>query len=85
MGTHNRAVQEYILHIRVGSEMLMHIFQNTMITPASKSFIDTVPVLILLRKQSPLCSAAQNPVDCPNKKPTFILFASVGPGMALQK
>jgi hypothetical protein len=83
MGSNNGAVEHNMLHIRVASKMLMHIFQNTMIAPASKSFVNTIPVPILLRKQSPLCSAAQNPMDCFNKEPAFLLFASVDPGMAL--
>jgi hypothetical protein len=57
----NGAVENQMFHVWVIDKMLMHLFPNTIVTPASKAFVDTVPLAILLRQQSPLSTAPGDP------------------------
>jgi hypothetical protein len=57
------AINDDVFHIGVMDKILMHSFPNTLITPAGKAFIDTVPGAVILREQSPLGTAAGDPQD----------------------
>ena len=57
--------------------MLMPIFPHLVVAPAGKVFVDTVPVAVFFRKQSPLGSAAQDPQDGFDEQPAVSFLASI--------
>jgi len=50
-----------ILYIGVFDKVLMFIFPYFIITPTSKMFVDTVPVVIFLKQKTPMCSTTSYP------------------------
>jgi hypothetical protein len=83
MGSHDRAVQQDILHIRVIGKMLMQILPYLMFTPARKALVDAVPVTVFFGKQAPLGSATQDPQNSLDELPALRFLASIGSGVAL--
>lgn len=77
MGTNNGAVKHEVLHIGIIYEMLVHSGEDTLVTPAGESFIDTVPVTEFLREQSPLSTTSCNPKECLNEKTAITFFSYV--------
>lgn len=77
MGTDNSSVRNYILHVWIIYEMLMHPFPYPLFAPAGKSFIDAVPVTIALRKQSPWSAAASHPVYGLNKESAALFLTNI--------
>src|SRR5262249_30774843 len=85
MSAHNGAVHHPILHIRVICKVLKHPLPYAVITPTGQAFIDTVPVPILSRQQSPLRSTSVNPSDCFDKASAFLLVPNIGSRVSFQK
>ena len=85
MRPYNRAVHNQVFHIRVVDKMLMHRFPNTVVTPTGKSFVDAVPITILLWQVPPLSACAANPENGFNKETTTFRFANIGARMSTEK
>src|SRR3989304_2292509 len=84
MGPNDRAIQDQVLHIWVIGKMLMHIFPDPVVAPASKALVDAIPVAVLFRQQAPLCSAAGDPKHSFQEKTTVSFLASIGSRVASQ-
>jgi len=61
MGTNDRAVENQMFHIGIICKMLMHEFPDALVTPASKSLVDAVPIAVSFGQQAPLGTAARDP------------------------
>jgi hypothetical protein len=61
MSAHNRTVRHHAFHIGVIAEIVKQVIENTMFTPASETFVNTVPFAVFLRQQSPLSTAPEHP------------------------
>jgi hypothetical protein len=57
----NGAVEHEVLHIWIIDKVLVHSLEDALATPAGESFVDTVPVAVLLGKQPPLGSTPAHP------------------------
>lgn len=85
MCPNNTAVQNDVFHVRVVSKMGMHILPDTMITPAGKPFVHTIPAPTRRRQKAPLRSAAHNPMHPFHKKTTACFVSNICPRMDSQK
>ena len=61
MGTHNRTIRHHALHIGVIAEIVKHLVENTMVTPAREPFVNAIPFAVFLRQQAPLRPASEHP------------------------
>src|SRR5210317_1455346 len=61
MRANNGAVNQTILHIRVVSKVVQHPFPNALVTPASISLVDRVPIAIFRGQQAPLGTTSTHP------------------------
>lgn len=84
MGLNDCATQDQVLHIGVIGNMLMHIFPDPMVAPACNALVDAIPVTVLFRQQSPLCSTAGDPQHSFQEKTAVRFLASMGSWVALQ-
>ncbi len=85
MGSHDGAIDDQMLHIRVIGKMLMHLGPNTVVVPASKALVDTIPVAVLFRQQAPLGTAAGYPQYGFDKAPALTFLSYVSSGTVLQE
>jgi hypothetical protein len=47
MGADHGAIENEVLHIRVISKMVIHIFPDFMVTLTGKAFVDAIPLAVL--------------------------------------
>jgi hypothetical protein len=73
MSADNRAVYHSAFHIRIIGKMSQHSFPNPGFTPAHEAFLDTVPIAILHRQQTPLRSTSAHPFHRLDKAATGLL------------
>jgi len=74
-----------MLHIRVVGHMLVQAGPDTLVTPAGKAFVDTIPVAILHRQQPPLGAAAGDPEHSFEKAPALRFLAHIYTWTGTQK
>ena len=77
MGANNGRVNEQMFHIGVTGEGLMKLLEDALPTPTREPFIDSVPVAVLLRQESPLCAAASDPQDGGEKLAAILLLSDI--------
>jgi hypothetical protein len=77
MGTHRRAVQDQVFHVRLIDKVGVHSFPDAFVTPAGTALVHTVPVSILGGQQTPLGTAPGDPQHTFDKLPTPGLLADV--------
>jgi len=85
MSPDNGAIHHPVFHIRLIREMLKHPLPHTVIAPAPKPLVDTIPLPILLWQQPPLCAAAVYPKDCFQKLAALALIPNIRVWVAFQK
>jgi hypothetical protein len=85
MGAHHRAIQHQVLHVRVFGKVGVHPFPNALVAPASKAFVHTVPLAILIGQQPPLGAAPRDPQHRLDKPAAFIFLANVHIGTRPQE
>jgi hypothetical protein len=74
-----------MLHIRVIDKMLAHPIPDAMVTPASNTLVDAIPVAVLLRQQAPVSTAPGYPEDGFDKAAAISLLAHVHVWTGAQK
>ena len=77
MGTYHSRVNDQMFHVRIVCKMLMHPFPDTLVAPADKPLIDTVPPAVLGWQQPPGSSTASYPKDGFDEEATFGFLSSV--------
>ena len=85
MRPHDSAVRHHALHVGVVAEVVEQISQDTMVTPAGKAFVDTIPVAILVRQVSPLGAGSQDPQARFQEAAALIFLAHVDSRLVAQK
>ena len=61
MSPDDRTVDDEVFHVRFFDEMLVHSLPDTPVAPSGKAFVDSVPLAVLRRKQSPLSTRSGDP------------------------
>lgn len=74
-----------MFHIRVIGKILMHFVPDILISPASKPFVDAIPVAVLLRQQAPLGPAATDPEHAFDKSATLVFLTDINVRTGLQE
>jgi hypothetical protein len=77
MGPDDGAIEDQMFHIRVIGKMLIHFVPNILISPASKAFVDAIPMAILVWQQPPLGAAASDPEDAFDKTAALVFLADI--------
>jgi hypothetical protein len=65
--------------------MLMYIFPDPVVAPASKALVDIVPFAVLFRQEAPLCSTARDPGYTFNEESAVGFFPGICTGMTIQE
>ena len=79
MGSHHRAVQQNVFHIRIIGEMLMQIIPDVVVTPAGKALVNCVPLTVFFRQKPPLGPAAGDPQHSFDEKTAFFIGSCIDP------
>lgn len=77
MGTYHSRVNDQMFHVRIVCKMLMHPFPDTLVAPADKPLIDTVPPAVLGWQQPPGSSTASYPKDGFDEAAAFGLLSNI--------
>ena len=85
MGAYNCAVWHDVFHISIIAEVVEHVIEDTMVTPAGETLVHTVPFAILGRKRAPLCSCARYPQRCFDEATTFRFVTDINTRVFPQK
>jgi hypothetical protein len=84
MSTNDGRVNEQVFQISVISQCLMQLMEDALLAPARKPPINSVPVAVLFREQSPLRTTASHPEDGGKKAAAFLLLADISVRMRAQ-
>ena len=77
MGTDHSGVNDQVFHIRVVNEMVMHPFPDTLLAPAHKPLVDTVPFAVFTWQPPPLGPATSYQKDGFDKNTAFGLLSNI--------
>jgi hypothetical protein len=77
MSTNNGAIDHQIIHIWIIDKMLMHLLKGTVVTPVAKPLVDAVPSAVILREQSPLCTASAHPKKSLDEPAATFLLSNI--------
>ena len=78
MSANNGRVNEQMLHVGVTGKRLMKLLEDALATPPREPLIDSVPVAILRRQESPLRAAASDPEHGFEKLAAILLWPDIG-------
>ena len=81
MGAHDRAVRHHTFHVDVIAEVVKHRVKDSIFTPTSETFVDTVPFTVFFGQQSPLSPALEHPQRRFHETPTVFFLADVSARM----
>lgn len=61
MSTHDRRVENQVLHVGLTDEVLMESREDVAVAPAGETLVDGVPVTVSSRQEPPLRAGAGDP------------------------